>query len=95
MNNKKNSNLNKKKADKEQAYQSLVQVAKDNGYLVRREKLKTGPGWRVISGTCRVESSKMIFVDSQLPQEDQIEFLSSKIRELGLVVESSSGLSAY
>ena len=94
MNNKKNSNLNKKKADKEQTYQSLVQVAKDNGYLVRREKLKTGPGWRVISGTCRVESAKMIFVDSQLPQEDQIEFLSSKIRELGLIAENSSGLTA-
>ncbi len=82
---KKTSKPLKKDSKKEQAYQDLVSLAKTNGYIVRREKLKTGPGWRVLSGTCRLDSEKMIFVDSQMAQEDQIEFLSGKIKDLGIL----------
>ena len=85
---KKSANLKKKDSKKEQIYQQLVSFVGQNGYQVRREKLKTGPGWRVLSGTCRVQDEKMIFVDSILPQDEQIEFLNSKIRELGLQADA-------
>ena len=54
------------------------------GYEVRREKLKRGHGWKVVSGSCRALENNLIFVDQRLSQDEQIEFLKSKISELGL-----------
>ena len=73
---------------KERKYQDLVQNCSLAGYQVRRERLKTGPGWRVLSGSCHLHGDKFIFIDSVLPQDEQIEFLQSKIKELGI---SASG----
>ena len=54
------------------------------GFQVRREKLKRGHGWKVVSGSCRAGENNLIFVDQRLSQDEQIEFLKSKISELGL-----------
>jgi hypothetical protein len=54
------------------------------GYEVRREKLKRGNGWKVVSGSCRALENNLIFVDQRLTQDEQIDFLKSKMSELGL-----------
>lgn len=69
---------------KECLFKELSGVFKEAGVLVRREKLKTGPGWKVISGACRVENQSMVFVDPRLPQDDQILFLRARAQELGV-----------
>jgi len=54
------------------------------GFRVRREKLKQGHGWRVVSGSCSTPEQRMIFLDSRLSQDDQIAFLSSKLVSFGI-----------
>jgi len=54
------------------------------GFRVRREKLKQGHGWRVVSGSCSTVDQNLIFLDSRLSQDDQIAFLSSKLVSLGI-----------
>ena len=47
------------------------------GYEVRRMKLSRGPGWKAVSGACRVSEQKVIFVDTNQPLEEQIAFLAT------------------
>ena len=57
----------------------LANVLTNAGYEVRREKLKQGYGWKVLSGACQLEQKELIFVDRKLPQEEQIkELIPSK-----------------
>ena len=56
------------------------------GFTVRREELKRGPGWRAVSGVCRANDRRFIFVDRHLTYDDQILFLASKIGEHGVVI---------
>lgn len=72
---------------KEAAIKELGSVLEGAGYRVRREQLKQGYGWRVLSGSCRYEEQALIFVDRRLSQDDQISFLLGKIRSLGLAVQ--------
>lgn len=64
---------------REKVVRILGQALTEAGYTVRREELKRGFGWKVISGTCRMNSNKMIFVDRKLTLEDQVSFLSGCI----------------
>jgi hypothetical protein len=52
------------------------------GFVVRREELKRGLGWRATSGVCRVFDRDTIFVDKRLGIDDQISFLESRLDEL-------------
>jgi hypothetical protein len=69
---------------KESVYKSLVGLLEENGYQVRREKLKRGLGWKVYSGACRAVTIRIIFVDQRLGQDEQINFLQERIQVLGL-----------
>lgn len=69
---------------KESIFKALTALVVDKGYVVRREVLKQGLGWRVVSGSCRAESSKIIFIDRRLTLDDQISFLISKMDAIGL-----------
>jgi len=71
---------------KEGILRDLSQRFGGAGFLVRRERLKTGPGWKAVSGSCRAADTQFIFVDSRLTQDEQIEFLKSKAIELGIVL---------
>lgn len=73
-------------AKKEASFRELVEILADAGYAVRREELRRGPGWRAVSGACRCEKDAIIFVDRRLSQDDQVEFLVMRIKELGLSV---------
>ena len=69
--------LSAKDLEKENKIRELASQLEQAGYKVRREKLKQGPGWKTMSGSCRVQSDKLIFVDRKNPLDDQILFLKS------------------
>ncbi|MDZ4784539.1 MAG: hypothetical protein SGJ02_00530 [bacterium] len=69
---------------KEAVFKGLSSVLGRSGFLVRREELKRGPGWKATSGFCRHNDSKTIFVDRLLPQDEQISFLVEQIQELSI-----------
>ena len=75
-------------------YKELVNQLEQLGYLVRREELKRGHCWRVLSGACRSLSQNFIFVDSRLSPEDQVSFLNSKWSEVDQADLGPSGLVA-
>lgn len=75
------------KAKKEAVFKELVSVLEREGYKVRREKLRQGPGWRALSGVCRADSERFVFVDRRLPEDEQIAFLLSKIAGLSIRLE--------
>lgn len=83
---KKKKNTSKRNPKKESIFKGLAEVLNQNGYKVRREKLKTGHGWRVVSGKCKHEETSYIFVDSVLGADEQIEFLAEKIKEFGMPI---------
>ncbi|RMG43368.1 MAG: hypothetical protein D6719_03970 [Candidatus Dadabacteria bacterium] len=79
----------KRDPKKEALLKELSQIITDAGYTVRREKLKQGHGWRVLSGCCRAEENRMIFVDRRLSLDDQLAFLVSRITALNIQVDLS------
>ena len=69
---------------KDRIFNSLKLIITKAGYEVRREQLKRGPGWKVISGECQAKGSNLIFVDSRMSQDDQIKFLLNKMVTSGI-----------
>lgn len=66
-------------------YKELVGKLEGLGYVVRREELKRGHCWRVLSGMCRSLTQRFIFVDSRLNPEEQVAFLSAKMADIEAV----------
>ncbi len=62
-------------------YKELVGQLEQLGFVVRREELKRGHCWKVLSGACRSLAQRYIFVDSRLSPEEQVAFLSTKVSE--------------
>lgn len=75
--------------EKEKLFKELSQILGQAGYSVRREKLKQGYGWKVVSGSCRAQQNNLIFVDQKLPQDDQLSFLVGKIFSLNIPVSDT------
>lgn len=73
-------------AKKESLFKLLSSLLSQHGYQVRREELRRGAGFRVVSGACRAHGTPMVFVDRFLSQDDQLTFLASKIAEFGVEV---------
>ena len=71
---------------KDSIFKELSAVLGGLGFEVRREELKQGHGWKVMSGSCRFEDQKLIFVDKKLPQDEQIGFLVAKISALNVEI---------
>ncbi len=67
--------------EQEIRYRDLILQLEALAYVVRREELKRGHCWKVISGSCRSLSQRMVFIDSRLSPDDQISFLLSKVQE--------------
>ncbi len=81
---KKRKQAPKRDAKKDSIFRLLSSFLSEAGCEVRREKLKQGAGWRVMSGTCQAFDKKMVFVDSRMDQDEQITFLITRIVELEL-----------
>lgn len=77
----KNSVLSRDPA-KESIFRSLVGILADCGVEVRRQELRRGPGWRAISGTCRLKDKPLVILDRRMSQDDQISFMIDKILDL-------------
>lgn len=74
-----------KDSKKEELISSLSERLAGAGYKVRRESLKRGPGWKVVSGSCVARGERLIFVDRRMSQDEQVAFLRLKLRALGIV----------
>lgn len=70
---------------KEETIRALVQALTAAGLTVRREELKRGPGWRAVSGVCRLASGKIIFLDRTTRQDEQIEFLVGRFQQFRVI----------
>jgi hypothetical protein len=57
--------------------QALIDQVQKLGYVIRKEKLKQGFGWRCQSGSCHFKGQPVLFLDSKLSLEEQADFLSS------------------
>lgn len=68
--------------DQDVRYKEMVSQLEQFGFTVRREELKRGHCWKVVSGACRSLSQRFIFVDSRLAPQDQLSFLEAKILDV-------------
>jgi len=66
-------------AAKSDKYKTLMQTLEEGGFVVRREELKRGHGWKTVSGVCKTKESKFVFVDSRLSPDEQIAFLQGRL----------------
>jgi len=69
---------------KEKSLNALSAVLQQVGIEVRREKLKQGHGWKVLSGACKFHNKNVLFVDRRMPVDDQLAFLTSKVISLNI-----------
>jgi hypothetical protein len=69
-------------SNKESLIIKYIEDFKSHGYLVRREELKRGLGWKAHNGSCRLELDKIIFVDRRSSQDEQIDFLKLELKRL-------------
>ncbi|MBN8548416.1 MAG: hypothetical protein J0M12_03755 [Deltaproteobacteria bacterium] len=67
---------------KEKLFKELSEQLAQRGFTVRREKLKQGYGWKVVSGACQALGQRLIFVDQRMTQDDQISFLQARLLTL-------------
>ncbi|MEY4701039.1 MAG: hypothetical protein RL326_1226 [Pseudomonadota bacterium] len=68
--------------DQDAKYKEMVGQLEQLGFTVRREELKRGHCWKVVSGSCRSLTQRFIFVDSRLAPQEQLSFLEATILEL-------------
>ena len=80
-------NQEQRTKEKESLIKGLAAVMKEHGLTVRREKLRSGPGWKVVSGSCRVKDERLVFVDPRLSLEEQILFLVGRAKQSGISEE--------
>ena len=71
---------------KDNIFKQLADIMLSQGYAVRREELKQGHGWKVASGSCRLDQQRLIFVDRKRPQDDQIAFLAQRMKSAGIQI---------
>lgn len=56
----------------ERQLRQLVKLFQSQGFAVRREKLASGPSYKVKSGDCLLGGNRLIFVDRRLSVEQQL-----------------------
>ena len=79
--------MSTKNDKKDNTIKILVGFLNSKGFKVRKEILKSGSGWRAVSGSCSVEDNKMVFMDRRLAEDEQIEFLIGKIKDFDIKPE--------
>ena len=64
-------NKSKKELQEERELSRLMEILRERGIAVRREKLSRGHSYRVKSGDCVFSGENMVFIDKRLPLEQQ------------------------
>lgn len=59
----------------ERELRCLLALLRERGIAVRREKLTSGPSFRVKSGSCEVYGEDVLYIDKNLPSRQQISLL--------------------
>ena len=59
----------------------LIHYARLQQIEVRTEKLLREVGYRVVSGSCRLNEKKLIILDRDLAVRDQVDLLAGEIRQ--------------
>lgn len=72
--------------EKERKFKKLCDALTAHGYTVRREKLKQGHGWKVVSGACTALGQRLVFVDQRMGQDDQLAFLQGVALTAGVEI---------
>lgn len=65
----------KAEKDREAQIKRLVSILKNQGVIVRREKLTRGVSFRVKSGSCMFSGENIVFVDKRMSSEQQLSIL--------------------
>ncbi len=68
--------------DQDAKYKEMVAQLEQLGFTVRREELKRGHCWKVVSGSCRSLTQRFIFVDSRLAPQEQLSFLEATVLDV-------------
>lgn len=77
----------------ERMIRSLEKTFASRGFSVRREKLCSGPAFKVKSGNCFFSGENLIFVDRRLPSDQQLNVLLDhlvSLRQTGRGIDLSS-----
>ena len=74
----------KKISQEDESIKKLSLMIEAQGYSIRREKLSRGPSFRVKSGGCFYSGDKVIFIDKNLPEDQQITMLLNFILDLNI-----------
>jgi hypothetical protein len=69
---------------KESVFKLLARSLSESGYVVRRELLRQGHGWKASSGSCLASGEKILFVDRRLTQDEQISCLLAYMNDKGV-----------
>ena len=77
-------------AEKEALFKGLSEVFTSSGIKVRREELKRGIGWKVLSGSCRLNEDKLIIIDKRSSIDEQLSFLVNQLESRGMVPNMNS-----
>ena len=78
----KKTSVTSKDPKKEAVFDNLREQLEEAGFQVRREQLKRGPGWKVLSGSCVAKGERLLFVDRRMSQDEQIAFLRYRLQTL-------------
>jgi hypothetical protein len=62
----------------EDEIKAIIAELKNKGFVVRREPLKRGLGWKAESGCCRANDERILFVDRRSPLSEQLSFLRAE-----------------
>ncbi|MBX7145060.1 MAG: hypothetical protein K1X79_11460 [Oligoflexia bacterium] len=81
---KSNTRILQRDPEKERKFKKLSELLSAGGYTVRREKLKQGHGWKVVSGACTALGQRLVFVDQRMSQDDQLAFLRNIAQTAGI-----------
>jgi hypothetical protein len=80
--------LTAKEKNEEQKVKAICKVFKSAGITVRREKLSRGHAFRVKSGACYFSGDNILFVDKNLPNDQQFSVLCDAFEKLGLIKDA-------
>jgi hypothetical protein len=72
----------KKEKAAERQLRAITKIFSRIGISVRREKLSSGPSFRVKSGNCLVSGNPLIFIDRRLPSAQQLSVLIDYLVDL-------------
>ena len=80
----------KRNSTDQESIKQMSEAIEATGYTVRREKLSRGSAYRVKSAGCLFSGDKVLFVDKNLPEDQQVSVLLNYLVELNIELSEES-----